>query len=114
MSQRASIDTRKLVDEIKRGLDYVRRFQPGRGVRDAAGAHYFYGHYYAVQAMFLAGADYWAQWYPAIRDELLNRQDATGAWRGEISEEYSTACALIILQMPNRYLPVFNGKGPGS
>lgn len=101
-------------DDLKRGLEYVRRFVPGKGVRDNANAHYFYGHYYAVQAMFLAGGDYWQQWYPAIRDELIERQDAGGAWRGEISEEYSSACALIILQMPNRYLPVFNGKGPGS
>jgi hypothetical protein len=79
------------------------------------GAHYYYGQYYAVQAMFLAGGDYWAQWYPAIRDELITKQDkATGSWPPEISDDYSTACALIILQMPNRYLPVFSGKGPGS
>jgi hypothetical protein len=31
-----------------------------------------------------------------------------------MSEEYGTAMALIILQMPNRYLPVYNGKGPGG
>ena len=36
--------------------------------------HYFYGHYYAVQAMWTAGGDYWAEWYPAIRDELIRRQ----------------------------------------
>ena len=33
---------------------------------------------------------------------------------GDYGEEYSTAMALIILQMPNRYLPVYTGKGPGS
>jgi hypothetical protein len=101
-------------DDLKRGLEYVRRFRPGR---EGAGpnTHYFYGQYYAVQAMFLAGGDYWAEWYPAIRDELIQRQDrATGGWSMEINEDYCTASALIILQMPNRYLPVFNGKGPGS
>jgi hypothetical protein len=101
-------------DDLKRGLEYVRRFRPGRAAGNP-NAHYFYGQYYAVQAMFLAGGDYWAEWYPAIREELIQRQDRnTGAWSGEISEDYCTACALIILQMPNRYLPVFNGKGPGS
>ena len=51
----------------------------------------------------------------AIREELISKQEKrSGAWSGEISEDYATACALIILQMPNRYLPVFNGKGPGS
>ena len=101
-------------NEVKRGLDYVRRFTPGRGTRDAGSAHYYYGQYYAAQAMFLAGGDYWEQWYPAIRDELIARQNANGGWSNEISEEYSSAMALIVLQMPNRYLPVFNGKGPGS
>jgi hypothetical protein len=64
--------------------------------------------------MFLAGGDYWTQWYPAIRDELVAKQERNGMWTGEVSPEYCTAIALIVLQMPNRYLPVFNGKGPGG
>ena len=64
--------------------------------------------------MFLAGGDYWAQWYPAIRDQLISRQAAGGNWSGDVSDDYASSLALIILQMPNRYLPVFNGKGPGS
>ncbi|HMB95917.1 MAG TPA: prenyltransferase/squalene oxidase repeat-containing protein [Tepidisphaeraceae bacterium] len=102
-------------DDLKRGLDYVRKFQPGKGGDPMPNSHYYYGEYYAVQAMFLAGGDYWADWYPAIRDELIQKQDkTTGTWNGEINEDYCTAVALIILQMPNRYLPVFNGKGPGG
>src|SRR5438445_770650 len=76
---------------------------------------YFYGNYYAVQAMFLAGGDFWGEFYPAIRDQLVARQDkSTGCWNGEAGQEYASAMALIILQMPNRYLPVYAGKGPGS
>ena len=41
-------------------------------------SHYYYGHYYAVQAMWLRGGDDWAEWYPAIRDELLKRQSRSG------------------------------------
>lgn len=102
-------------DDLKRGLDYIARFQPTQQAGRSHG-HYYYGHYYAAQAMFLAGGDYWAKWYPAIRDELINNRQnpETGAFSGEIAPEYATACALIILQMPNRYLPVFNGKGPGG
>lgn len=101
-------------DELKRGLNYLIQFIPGRGVADAEG-HYFYGHYYACQAMFLAGGDYWAKWYPAIRDQLIARQNrSTGGWSGDVTDEYATALALIVLQMPHRYLPVFHGKGPGA
>ena len=53
-------------------------------------------------------------WYPAVRDQMIARQGATGSWSGEYSDDYCTAMALIVLQMPNRYLPVFNGKGPGD
>ncbi len=104
-------------DDILRGLDYLRQFKPGGNAARGGevNAHYSYGQYYAVQAMFLAGGNYWAEWYPAIRDELISRQDhVSGAWTGEVNEDYTTAVALIILQVPNRYLPVFSGKGPGS
>ncbi len=103
-------------NSVKRGLDFLARFTPDptRQVADENG-HFFYGQYYAVQAMFLAGGKYWKDWYPGIRDLLIARQDKdSGAWQGEVDPDYCTAMALIILQMPNRYLPVFNGKGPGS
>jgi hypothetical protein len=101
-------------DELTRGLDYLMQFLPGQAAGRSVGSHYYYGQYYAAQAMFLAGGEYWEQWYPAIREELISRQNRAGAWSGEVSEDYATACALIVLQMPNRYLPVFHGKGPGS
>ena len=101
-------------DEIERGLRYLARFTPGSGEQAAEGM-YFYGNYYAVQAMFLAGGEYWAQFYPAIRDQIIERQDKTaGSWSGEAGDSYATAMALIILQMLNRYLPVYSGKGPGD
>ncbi len=101
-------------NDLKRGLDYLIQFVPGKGASDSEG-HYFYGHYYACQAMFLAGGDYWAKWYPGIRDQLVARQNrTTGGWSGDVTDEYATALALIVLQMPHRYLPVFHGKGPGA
>ena len=106
-------------DDITRGLKYIMRFLPNRFGGAEGGAamegHYYYGNYYAVQATFLAGGDYWGKWYPAIRDQLVARQNkGTGAWSGDFSDDYATAMALIILQMHNRYLPVYTGKGPGS
>ena len=95
--------------EIERGLAYLMESIP---TRDAVGfnreTYYFYGHYYAVQAMWHAGGEHWARWYPAIRDELVVRQrDDDGAWMDPICPECGTAMACIILQMPNNYLPIF-------
>lgn len=91
-------------DEVERGLEYVKRFAPPQ---DQTVGHYFYGHYYAAQAMFLAGDKHWRMWWPAIRNELVEKQEPEGCWRGQAGQEYGTAMALIILQMPNRLLPIF-------
>jgi Prenyltransferase and squalene oxidase repeat len=93
--------------EIERGLEYLMRYLPdGRLIRYEP--HYVYGHYYAAQAMWHAGGERWRAWYPAIRDELIQRQDAAGDWPGDaICPEYGTAMSCLILQTPNNYLPIF-------
>ena len=94
-------------ESIDAGLEYLNATaMPGRA--QSQRAHYFYGHYYAVQAMYLAGGDYWAEWWPAIRQELIETQDPSGFWNDRgVGRSYGTAMALIILQMPKRYLPIF-------
>ncbi|HXT61205.1 MAG TPA: prenyltransferase/squalene oxidase repeat-containing protein [Pirellulales bacterium] len=93
--------------EIEKGLAYLMDNIPGRDAFNREN-HYFYGHYYAVQAMWHAGGDYWQRWYPAVRDELCSRQRPDdGAWSDSICQEYGTAMACLVLQMPNNYLPIF-------
>lgn len=101
-------------ESIARGLEYLRKNAfPRGGVGGPAGAgfmqpHYFYGHYYAVQAMYLAGGEHWRAWWPAIREELIARQNPDGSWSdAQSGNSYGTAMALIVLQMPKRYLPIF-------
>jgi squalene cyclase len=94
--------------ELERGLDYLTTFVPTTGHAEREG-YFFYGHYYAVQAMWQAGEKRFEKWYPAVRDDLLSKQRADGAWSSpaESIDEYSTAMACIILQIPNEYLPIF-------
>jgi hypothetical protein len=92
---------------IDRGLAYLgvnaMPDSPGR-----AETHYWYGQYYVAQAMYLAGGESWAKWWPAAKRELLERQQPTGAWNDpSVGPAYGTAMALIVLQMPKRYLPIF-------
>ncbi|GAB4550165.1 MAG: terpene cyclase/mutase family protein [Phycisphaerales bacterium] len=96
-------------DELERGLAYLRdNAMPGvQTAGGRGGSHYFYGHYYAAQAMFLAGGEHWETWWPAIRGELLDRQNEDGSWSDVYGTAYATSMSLIILQMPNRYLPIF-------
>ena len=57
--------------------------------------------------MWHAGGDHWKKWYPAVHDALVSRQRDDGAWTDSICNEYGTAMACIVLQMPNNYLPIF-------
>ena len=69
--------------------------------------HYYYGHYYAVQAMYMAGRQHWATYYPSVRDDILADQKPDGHWSDEVGRTYATAMACIILQIPCEYLPIF-------
>jgi len=93
--------------EITKGLDYLMQFIPAQGAARSEG-YYFYGQYYAVQAMWQAGGERWRRWYPAVRDDLIARQHDDGSWQaaGE-GNECGTAMACIVLQIPNNYLPIF-------
>jgi hypothetical protein len=91
--------------EIAAGLEYIAQFLPKKAPGQDE-AYYFYGHYYAAQAMWHAGGARWTTWYPAIRDELLARQREDGSWMDPVCPEYGTAMACIVLQTPNNYLPI--------
>jgi hypothetical protein len=96
-------DDRAITDGIKYLFTNA---TPGNNNNQAV--HYHYGHYYAVQAMFLAGGESWARWWPLIRNELIESQQGDGTWSDNgAGDEYGTAMSLIILQIPKRYLPIF-------
>ncbi len=93
--------------EIENGLTYLMGRLPNQ--RYFRGSHYYYGQYYAVQAMWQAGQQYWDTWYTAIREELVAGQMASGSWRPDSSNcvEYSTAMSCIVLQIPRNNIPIF-------
>jgi hypothetical protein len=70
--------------------------------------HFYYSHYYAMQAMVQAGEERYAKWYPKIRDALITLQQPNGSWQ-EKKQDYphKTPMAIIILGTPNRYIPVY-------
>ena len=94
-------------DALDSGLSYLARSAlPGSNNRSEA--HYFYGQYYSAQAMYLAGGEFWANWWPKAREELIERQLEDGSWADRhAGGAYGSAMALIVLQMPKRYLPIF-------
>jgi hypothetical protein len=107
--QQASADKGDKGAAVEKGLKYLRSFKAG--VKKAEGPermHFFYGHYYAAQAMRRVGGKDWQDWYAAIRDELLRQapegfRQQNGSWSaGTICPHYDTAMALLILQTPGK------------
>jgi prenyltransferase beta subunit len=93
--------------EIAKGLDYLMEFIPAEGsVRREN--YFYYGHYYAAQAFWQAGGKRFARWFPAVRDDLVAKQQEDGSWFAPAEgNECATAMACIVLQIPNNYLPIF-------
>ncbi|MCF6229098.1 MAG: hypothetical protein L3J82_10675, partial [Planctomycetes bacterium] len=91
--------------------DFITRRKKGRGGLDVA--HFYYAHFYAVQAMWRAPKEvFFAEYYPKIRDILIEEQKRnpanTGAWPAQsYGEAYTTAYALMILQVPYQLLPLY-------
>lgn len=85
------------------------------------GAFYYYGLLYASQAYFQVGGSTWRKYFPKIRDSILDNrvskiQDPPNAGafaphhpsqEGEYSLVYATAMATLTLQIPYRFLPIF-------
>jgi hypothetical protein len=73
--------------------------------------HYFfwYGHYYGVQAMYTAGGDFWKVYFERAREDLLALQRPSGEWPNDVGPgtAFSTATAILILEIPYRFLPIF-------
>jgi squalene cyclase len=87
------------------GLTYLRRYDANK--KWTGSDHYFYGHYYAIQAMYQAGEAYYQEWYPHIRDALLARQRSDGSWDRGHDVGYGTAMAILTLGVPYRFLPIY-------
>ena len=86
---------------VRRGAEYLVRL----GVRRSG--HYFYGHYYAAQAFYQVGGEFWTNYYEQIVRELLGKQRSSGEWQSATGNSYATAMAAMVLYMPAGYLPIF-------
>ena len=85
--------------QVKDGLDYLLK-NAGKDQDN-----YFYANYYGVHAFYFAGGEFWKQWYPKMRDELLAKQSKDdGSWNGRILD---TGWAVMCLSMPHRFLPIY-------
>lgn len=73
------------------------------GTSYTGGGNFYYGHYYAAQAMYQAGDKYFNHYYPKISKALLAKQGENGDWGGAVD----TSFAILIIGVPYRFLPIY-------
>ena len=103
----------------KGGLDWLRhkfdnfisRRKKGQSSLDTS--HFYYANFYAVQAMWHGPEDYYFdEYFPKMRDLLVEEHEknatGSGGWPSQsYGEAYTTALALLILQVPYQLLPLY-------
>jgi hypothetical protein len=67
-----------------------------------------FGSFYASLAMYMSGDEYFAPWYRKAVKVLAARQGKDGQFADEFGNTvYTTAMALMVLQSPLGYLPIY-------
>ena len=73
-----------------------------------AGGEEFLAFHLITECMIQKGES-WKLWYPTVRDKLITVQNYDGSWHGRhciTSSVFCTACSILVLAAPNRYLPI--------
>lgn len=93
---------------VRRGVRYLEQ-GPRSTPLPRQAEYFYYGRFYEAQVAWREGAAAWGRWFPAVRGELLGMQGGDGGWSDpQIGDEYATAMALIVLQMPENIVPMFS------
>ncbi len=74
-----------------------------------AGGEEFLAFHLITETMLKKGGDDWNEWFPTVRDKLINVQGSDGSWTGHhciTSRTFCTAAAVLVLTSPYRFLPI--------
>jgi len=71
-----------------------------------------YTCFYCTLAIFQKGGAEWARWYPALMNELIKQQKPDGSYNDSYGG-VMTGLAALCMEMPYRYLPMFQEGGAG-
>lgn len=103
-------------ETIPGALDYLAslpvEWSNGGGI-----SYFYYFHYYAIQANYQAGGEYWSNWHPRVRELFLNKQNEDGSWDVPGGSEganvvgpnkvYWTSMATLVLEIYMHFLPAY-------
>ena len=94
-------------DEAKKMLEYCKKqlFSIGGSARSFGHWHYTYLYY--SQVVYREGGKDWETFRDKLHAKIVAEQQNDGSWTGNIGPIYVSACNLIMLQLDNGYLPIY-------
>ena len=70
--------------------------------------YWHYAHFYYAQVMYRTGGPEWDDYRARIVKRLIDEAGPNGAWsQGFVGDVYTTSKNLIILQLDQNILPIF-------
>jgi squalene cyclase len=77
-------------------------------VNGSGNGHHYYAQFYLAQALYQKGGKDWDDYYQKMSGWLLGQQQTDGSWQGDgVGSTYGTAIALVILQLPYAFVPIY-------
>jgi squalene cyclase len=98
---------------LARPVDFLLRRMRDEIVQFTHHFQFWYGNYYACQALFHADGvvreNAFRKYYEVMKDHLISDQKPDGRWINDVGpgDVFSTAVACVVLQVPKQYLPIF-------
>ncbi len=92
--------------QIEEMWEYCRRHLHNLDQGEKYG-HWHYTYLYYSQVVYRQEAEVWEEFRDRICPWIATRQQPDGQWEGNIDPAYVTSCNLVILQLDNGYLPIF-------
>jgi len=98
--------------DIKLMLEYCKKNLYNLSSGAQSFGHWHYTYLYYAQVVYREGGkpgkkEEWQQFRNKLYDKIVAEQSADGDWQGNIGPIYVTACNLIMLQLDNGYLPIY-------
>ncbi len=94
-------------EEAKAMLEYSKKNLYNLGGGDNSFGHWHYTYLYYSQVVYRQGGTEWETFRDKLHAKIIGEQTDDGSWTGNIGPIYVTACNLIMLQLDNAFLPIY-------
>jgi hypothetical protein len=88
-------------------LEYCKKNLQNLGEGPNSFGHWHYTYLYYSQVMYRQGNKEWDPFRDKLYAHIVKDQQNDGSWTGNIGQIYVSACNLIMLQLDNAYLPIY-------